>query len=166
MPGQLLIEYLDRQRAIYSLQSHLVAYTAPEIAEVSHIAGNNFAKVVMVKVDGVLAMVVAPANYRIDLTGLVFQLGAKDIYLACEREFSHRFPRCDIGAMPPFGHLYGLETYVLPAFKPSGEIAFNAGSHTELIRMPASEYRRLAYAVELIIHEPEVSSSRSAAAYA
>lgn len=149
MPGQLLFEYLDRRQAEYTRQPHSVAYTAPEIAESCHINGHNFAKVVMIKIDGELAMVVVPAHYHVALDVLQDELAANHIELASESEFSYRFPRCEIGAMPPFGHLFGLQTFMVPVFDVSGEIAFNAGTHSELVRMPLPEYLRLAYVTEV-----------------
>ena len=149
MSRQLLTEYLDRQRACYIRQHHGVAYTAPEIAESSHINGRNFAKVVMIKVDGELSMVVLPAHYHVDIDLLRTAIGAESLVLAQEREFSYRFPRCEPGAMPPFGHLYGFLTYMVPVFESCREIAFNAGTHSEIIRMPFYEYMRLAHVVEV-----------------
>ncbi len=149
MSRQLLIEYLERQRAAFTRQSHHVAYTAPEIAQSSHINGHCFAKVVMVKVDGELSMVVVPAHHHVDVDLLKSALGADQLSLAAEREFSYRFPRCEPGAMPPFGHLFGLQTYMVPVFAANGEIAFNAGTHSEIIRMAMDEYRRLAHVTEV-----------------
>jgi Ala-tRNA(Pro) deacylase len=76
-------------------------------------------------------------------------LAADHVELATEKEFSHRFPRCEVGAMPPFGHLYGLETYMVPVFDTDGLIAFNAGTHTEVLLMPLSEYLRVAHVTEV-----------------
>lgn len=149
MSEQLLIEYLNRRKSDYTLHSHLKAYTAPEIAEQCHVAGNTFAKVVMVKVDRELAMVVLPAHFQVDLDELTMSLGVSFIALACEKEFAHRFPRCEIGAMPPFGHLYGLDTYMIPVFENQRKITFNAGTHSEIIRMSMHEYLRLAYVTEV-----------------
>lgn len=149
MPAELLIEYLDRRNARYSRHQHSVAYTAPEVAQSSRINGHCFAKVVMVKVDGELAMVVLPAHYHVELKVLAQALAVDSVELATEREFGHRFPRCEIGAMPPFGHLFGLQTFMVPVFEEGREIAFNAGTHTELIRMPLEDYVRLAHVTEV-----------------
>ncbi len=149
MSEQLLIEYLDRRKAEYTLQSHLKAYTAPEVAELCHVGGNTFAKVVMVKIDGELAMVVLPAHFQVDLDELTTSLGVNYITLASEKEFGHRFPRCEIGAMPPFGHLFGLDTYMIPVFEDQRKITFNAGTHSEIIRMSMTEYLRFAYVIEV-----------------
>jgi Ala-tRNA(Pro) deacylase len=144
MSGQLLIEYLQRRGAEYDTYAHEVAYTAPEIAEQSHVQGGSFAKVVMIKADGELAMMVVPAHYHVDLDELADELAVDAVILACEKEFGRRFPRCEIGAMPPFGHLYGLQTYMVNIFPADYPIAFNAGSHSEIITMPLPEFIRLA----------------------
>lgn len=160
MPRQLLIEYLERSKANFYQQTHPVAYTAPDTAHVSHINEGNFAKVVMIKIEQELAMVVLPAHYHLALDILSAVLSVDRIILASEREFSRRFPRCEIGAMPPFGHLFGLQTYMIPVFDESSLIAFNAGTHTKLIRMPYQEYLRLAYVTEIagsVVHASIIS---------
>ncbi|MBL4827273.1 MAG: YbaK/EbsC family protein [Spongiibacteraceae bacterium] len=144
MAGQLLIEYLERRKACFKRQVHRKVFTAIEAAQSRDICDHAFAKVVMIKIDGELAMVVLPAPHHLKLSVLRDLLGAGEIRLATEKEFAFRFPRCELGAMPPFGHLYGLQTYFVPMFEQGKDIAFNAGSHSELIRMPIDEYVRLA----------------------
>ncbi|WP_101758948.1 aminoacyl-tRNA deacylase [Oceanicoccus sp. KOV_DT_Chl] len=164
MSGQLLIEYLDRQKANYRLDRHPVAYTALETAQASHTQGQNFAKVVMIKVDGELAMMVLPAHYHVAPDVLQAVLSVDKVVLATENEFARRFPRCELGAMPPFGHLFGLDTYMVPVFDRQQEIAFNAGNHSELIRMPMTEYQRLAAVTEVpwgVFPPPKTAKSRS-----
>jgi Ala-tRNA(Pro) deacylase len=149
MPAEILIEYLDRSNALYSTQIHSGAFTAPEIAELAHIHGLNFAKVVILKMESELAMIVLPANYQVDLDELCEVLDVPFVELATESEFSYRFPRCETGAMPPFGHLYGLKAYMVPVFDKEGDIAFNAGSHCKVIKMPYYSFLRLSHVVEI-----------------
>ena len=87
----------------------------------------QFAKTVMLKVDGKLAMMVMPAAYRVDLTRLSRALGGDMVELASEAEFKDAFPDCELGAMPPFGNLYGMPVYVDSRLAQQPEIAFNAG---------------------------------------
>ncbi len=145
MPAQLLMEYLDRSGITYQLQSHLSAYTTPEVAQASHIRGRNFAKVVMIKADAELAMVVLPAHYHVELELLAHAIGAEQVVLATEREFVHRFPRCEIGAMPPLAHLYGLQSFLMPVFQQDQEVAFNACSHTLVVRMNYADFLRVGH---------------------
>ena len=95
------------------------------------------------KVDGRIVMAVLPASYRLILDLLKEAAGAKHVMLASEQEFRHMFPGCEIGAMPPFGNLYGVDVYVSESLAEDEEIAFNAGSHTELIRMSFRDFERL-----------------------
>jgi Ala-tRNA(Pro) deacylase len=57
------------------------------------------------------------------------------VKLAAEREFRDEFPDCVVDAMPLFGNLYGMKVTVSQALREDDEIAFNAGSHTGLIRL-------------------------------
>src|SRR2546428_10817375 len=100
--------YLDEQGLKYVTLRHSAAYTAQELAAMLHIAGQQLAKTVIVKVDGEPAMVVLPASQRIDFQRLSKALGGKPVALAAERELAGLFPNCELGAMPPFGNLFGL----------------------------------------------------------
>ena len=143
MPLSKLREFLDQNNIKYLVISHSVAYTAQGIAATAHIPGKELAKTVMVLVDGRLAMAVVPASTRVDLTRLKRYLGADVVELASEAEFRDRFPDCETGAMPPFGNLYGMAVFADESLTHDKEIAFNAGSHRELVRMSFSDFQRL-----------------------
>lgn len=144
MPIGSLSDYLDRLNIKYETIKHPATYTAQEIAEAAHIPGKNLAKTVMVKVDGKLAMAVLPASYMVDFELLRAVTGAERVELAGEDEFKDLFPEYETGAMPPFGHLFGLDVYVARSLAEDEEIAFNAGSHTELIKMSYADFSQLA----------------------
>jgi Ala-tRNA(Pro) deacylase len=137
-------EYLDRRHAKYVTISHQPAYTAQEVAAATHIPGRMMAKTVMVKLDGEMAMVVLPADRHVDLEYLKKITRAHTVRLASEEEFEGMFPGCEVGAMPPLGELYGLEVYAARELTEDDEIAFNAGSFTEVVKLPYAEFRRLA----------------------
>jgi Ala-tRNA(Pro) deacylase len=143
MPISKLKEFLDSEHIQYVVISHSPAFTAQQIAASAHVKGRELAKTVMVKIDGELAMAVLPASQKVDLDRLRETAGADQVELASEREFRDRFPDCDLGAMPPFGNLYGLEVYVADGLTEDDEIAFNAGSFTELVRMSYGDFERL-----------------------
>ncbi len=143
MPARRLKELLDKEKVKYVCIGHSPAYTAQEVAASAHIPGWEVAKVVMVKVDGAMAMAVLPANRKVVPQDLREMLGAERVELATEAEFRDKFPDCEIGAMPPFGNLYGMAVYVAPGLAADEEIAFNAGTHTEVIKMPYRDFERL-----------------------
>ena len=142
MPAKRLKEFLDSRQIKYVTINHSLAYTAHEIAGSAHIPGNRLAKTVMFKIDGKIAMAVLPGSEKVDLDSLKQAAGAKEVELASELEFKDRFPECEIGAMPPFGNLYGMQVFAAKNL-PADEIAFNAGSHTELIRMSYKDFESL-----------------------
>ncbi|HXZ18633.1 MAG TPA: YbaK/EbsC family protein [Candidatus Acidoferrales bacterium] len=139
-----LKEFLDSHNVKYVVISHSVAYTAAGIAGLTHIPGRELAKTVIVKLDGDLAMAVVTASQRVDLALLKAAAGAKTVDLATENEFKERFPDCEVGAMPPFGNLYGMTVLADESLALDKEIAFNAGSHRELVRLPWEDFERLA----------------------
>jgi Ala-tRNA(Pro) deacylase len=143
MPIKKLKGFLDSKKVKYVSIVHSMAYTAQEIAATTHIPGKEIAKTVMVKVDGAMAMAVLPASYRVDFDLLEKASGAKKVELATEAEFKDMFPECEVGAMPPFGNLYGMEVFVAETLAEDEEIAFNAGSHTELIKLAYKDFEAL-----------------------
>ena len=143
MPVRKLREYLDGHQVKYVVISHSAAFTAPEIAASAHIPGRELAKTVMVKIDGKMAMAVLPAPAKIDFKLLQEALGAGSVELATEQEFADSFPECEPGAMPPFGNLYDMDVFVARKLSEDEEIAFNAGSHTELVKLAYRDFERL-----------------------
>jgi Ala-tRNA(Pro) deacylase len=97
----------------------------------------------MIKVDGGIKMAVLPATYKVDLGRLKEAVGASTVALAAEAEFKELFPDCETGAMPPFGNLYGLPVLVAQSLTDNEEIAFNAGNHTEVVKLAFADYERL-----------------------
>jgi Ala-tRNA(Pro) deacylase len=143
MPLARLKEFLDSHNIRYVVISHSVAYTAQGIAALTHISGKDLAKTVMVKIDGTLAMAVLPAASQVDLSRLATAAGAAHALLALEQEFRDKFPDCELGAMPPFGNLYDLPVWADEGLSRDKEIAFNAGSHQELVRMAWEDFEKL-----------------------
>ena len=143
MPAQRLREFLDQRNVRYVSIRHSPAYTAQAIAHSAHISGKELAKSVMVKIDGRLAMVVLPATHKVNLGALRDALGGENVELAEERDFLNAFPGCELGAMPPFGNLWDVPVYVAQRLAEDELIAFNAGSHTELVRLRYEDFERL-----------------------
>jgi len=143
MALETLMDYLDANDVKYVVITHSPAYTAQGIAGLAHIPGQELAKTVMMKLDGKMAMAVLPAKYHVDLMLLRKRTKAKSVALASESEFQSIFPGCETGAMPPFGNLFGVPVYADENLERDKEIAFNAGTHRELIRMAWDDYKRL-----------------------
>jgi Ala-tRNA(Pro) deacylase len=143
VPLNSLRQYLDQKEIRYVVISHSLAYTAQGVAHASHISGQEIAKTVIVKVDGCLAMVVISASRLVDLRRLKEMTGSRQVELASETDFQNAFADCETGAMPPFGNLYDVPVYFDQDLTWDEEIAFNAGTHRELIKMRLEDYLRL-----------------------
>src|SRR5438132_1079890 len=143
MAVRKLKEFLDREKVKYVSIVHSTAYTAQEVAASAHITGKELAKTVIIELDGKMAMAVLPANRKIVLQDLREVTGSDEVKFASEDEFKEKFQDCETGAMPPFGNLYGMEVYAAASLADNDEIAFNAGSHTEVIKMAYKDFERL-----------------------
>ncbi len=143
MPAHKVRKFLDSRGVKYVTIRHSPAVTAQEVAESAHVAGRDFAKTVMMWLGGHLAMVVLPATRRIVLHDLRELLESPEARFATETEFRDEFPDCEVGAMPPFGNLYNLPVFVAESLSTEKEIAFNAGTHTEIIKMAYADFEEL-----------------------
>jgi Ala-tRNA(Pro) deacylase len=144
MPSTLLKKMLDENEIKYVSIMHSIAFTAVDIAKSVNIHSRELAKTVILNVDGEFAMAVVPANYKVNLDILRQTLDTDNIKLADETSFSHHFKDCEVGAMPPFGCLYDMDVYVAESLSEDENIAFNAGSHLEVIQMAYKDYETLA----------------------
>jgi len=145
MIAEKVKSFLDENKVKYLTISHSPAYTANDIAHAAHVSGREMAKTVMVDADGRLVMAVLPASKRLSFVEAARVVGGTNVRLAHEYEFGTQFPGCETGAMPPFGNLYGIDVYVDPSLSTHDEIVFNAGTHTELIRMRYDDFERLVH---------------------
>ncbi|HSP54299.1 MAG TPA: YbaK/EbsC family protein [Dehalococcoidia bacterium] len=138
-----LERYLRENGVPYSLHHHPPAFTAQAVAESEHVSGRAVAKVVIVFADGKLAMLALPASRRVNFARAAEALGASDVRLAHEEEFQAAFPDCDLGAMPPFGNLYDVETFVDRSLLGAETIVVNAGTHEDTVHLRYADYERL-----------------------
>lgn len=145
-----LKELLDANDVHYEVHSHRRAFTAQEVAAADHVPGREMAKVVMLRDDGQFFMAVLPAPGHVSLDRFAKAVGRPDMRLATETEFADLFPDCELGAMPPFGHLYGIPVWVDESLTGNDEITFNAGNSEQTVHMKYADFVRLA--------EPKIAS--------
>ena len=139
-----LEKFLEENHVSYTHHVHPTAYTAREIASVEHVPEHRVAKTVVYSGNEGYGMAVLPADYIVDLQELRLALGLTRMRLATEKELAELFPDCELGAMPPFGGLYDMPTYLESWLASEEQIAFNAGTHRDVIYLRMSDYRRLA----------------------
>ena len=139
-----LARYLEENGVAFQMLTHPTAYTAQEVAAAQRVSGKQVAKVVIVRADDRNLMLVLPAALHINFAKLQALVGAKTMRLAKEEEFGGIFPDCDLGAMPPFGNLYGLQVYVDDSLSQAPEIVFQVGTHRDTVKMAYADYARLA----------------------
>jgi Ala-tRNA(Pro) deacylase len=140
-----LQQFLEQQHVAYETIRHRTAFSAQQTAATAHVPGQDFAKAVIVDMDGRLVMVVQTANRMVPLGRLKAATGAEDVHIASECEFQDLFPDCELGAMPPFGNLYGMDTYVTESLTRDEGIVFNGGTHSELVRLRYADFDRLVH---------------------
>ncbi len=151
-----LKQYLSDHGVVFETQHHATAYTAQEVAAALGEKGHHVAKVFIADVDGTLVMFVLPAALHVDLRRVKEYLGAQEVRRAHEDQFRSAFPDCEVGAMPPFGNLYKMQTYVERSLADQPYIVFQAGSHGDTIKLATADYLRIASPkIAHFTYEPE-----------
>ena len=158
MRPRSLDEFLTKNRVPYTTFRHAPAFTAMHAAAISHVPGRSWAKTVVCYADGEVVLAVVPAHYTVDLEQLRELAGAATLRLASEPEFAALYPDCEEGAMPPFGGLYLQRVFVEACFVGDPEMVFNAGTHTDCIRMHYADFADLAQPVVGRFSRPRVES--------
>ncbi|MGD1277794.1 MAG: YbaK/EbsC family protein [Tepidisphaeraceae bacterium] len=158
MSARRIQDLLASNNASYRAIKHDPAFTAQEVAQSTHVPGKYMAKTLVVCIDGHLALAVVPATKRLDLTLLRSQAAAKEVRLADESEFEECFGDCEVGTAPPFGNLFGIRTFVDVGMAMQEEIAFNAGTHTDVVIMRFADYSALVkpLMVQIAVEGPAV----------
>ena len=144
MPIDRLKNYLASNKVKYVTINHSPAFTASEIAELSHISGKEMVKTVIFHAGSDMCMAVVPSNFWVSCENLKKVTGAPFVELAQEHEFTSMFPGCAPGAMPPFGHLYDMDVFMDEKLLEDEMIAFSAGSHSQILQMALNDYVELA----------------------
>ncbi len=142
--GQLK-QYLDDNNVDYTVLTHPRAYTAQEIAAALHVPGKEMAKTIIVKCGIEYVMIVLPASYKLSFEDMKSFFHTENIELATEDTFQSLFPDCEVGAMSPFGNLYHMPVYMAKSLEEDKEIAFNAGTHTDAIKMKMDDFMKLSH---------------------
>jgi len=140
---QRIRDYLDSQNVPYETLHHSQAFTAQEVAHSLHISGKKCAKAVVARGDNKPVLVLMPASHRVDFQQLSTALKVKQVQMLDESELVGLFPDCDLGAVPPFGNLYGVDVWVDRAVASAETVLFCAGTHEDCIRMSYSDFAKL-----------------------
>lgn len=137
-------EYLEKEGIKFEVSDHPLAYTATEVAGSQHVPGKQMIKSVIVKSNGDFLMCVLPAIHLLDFEKLKKVVGDENLKLADESEIAKLFPEYELGAEPPFGHLYGLKVFADQILEEDVEVVFNAGTHTGVIKISFEDFKKLA----------------------
>ncbi|MCX5657277.1 MAG: YbaK/EbsC family protein [Candidatus Omnitrophica bacterium] len=141
-----VVSYLKKNKVTYKTLKHEVAYTAQEIAAAQHVSGKVVAKSVLIKTDKKdknFILAVLPATHLIDFNKLKKLAKVKKLTLAKEEDMSKLFPDVEAGAMAPLGPLYNIPIYIDKTLGLGQDIIFNAGTHTDMIKIRYRDFDKL-----------------------
>ena len=137
-----LKEYLMDHGAHFDVIEHVRTTSSLETSEVAHVPGDRLAKTVLLGDEDRYLLAVIPATHRLEI-GKLSDIVKHRLELISESEMASAFSDCEIGAIPPLGEAYGIDTWVDPSLLDQPEVFFESGDHCALIRMSGDEFRAL-----------------------
>jgi Ala-tRNA(Pro) deacylase len=140
--AERLKAYLREHDAEYELISHIHTGSSLETAEAARVPGDCLAKGIVLKDGKGYVLVVVPADYHVDLDVLNRQF-QREMQFASEEELGGLFPDCELGAVPPIGAAYGVETHWDVSLGGEREVYFEAGDHQSLVRVSGEQFHQL-----------------------
>lgn len=132
-------KYLADHHVRSEMTPHAHTATAMDAADAAHVNADCVAKAVMVGDEHGCMMAVIPASHQVRLKELRRATG-RNLHLMREREFSHLFPDCDLGAVPAIGQAYGMELIWDDCLAEQSDVYFEAGDHEALMRVKARDF--------------------------
>ncbi len=129
-----LQEKLQQAGVAFTVSRHQPVYTSEEAAAVRGAALASGAKALVVKAGDAFALLVLPADRKLDSKKARASLGVKSIRFATREEVA-QLTGLQPGSIPPFGSLFGLATWCDPELGTNVAINFNAGDHAISVQM-------------------------------
>lgn len=142
-----LANYLDEARVKYKLLEHKVIYTAHDLAATTKRKINEVAKVVLVKSEKGLALVVVPAGKYIDFKAAQKALKVKKLSIAKESDIA-KYLKTKVGLLHAFGNLYKIPTLIDRGFAKAKKFVSAAGSYTESVEVALRDFEKLAQPIK------------------
>jgi len=122
---------------------HEAVRTSEDAAKVRNTPLHEGAKALVLFADEKPVMVVVPGDRKLDMKAFKALYHVRDLRMATPAQVED-ITGVTIGAVPPFGHMFGIPVYMDAAVGANAHVSFNAGLHTHSIRMNEKDYEKLA----------------------
>lgn len=137
-----LEQYLDTHHIPYDIVTHARTPTSLQTAAAAEIEAGCLAKAVLLEDESGYMMAVLPATHQLKLRKLRLEMG-RDLRMAAESEMQQVFKDCDVGAVPPVGTAYGMETVLDDSLAEHADLFLEAGDHKRLLHVKTQDFMRL-----------------------
>ena len=132
----------ERENVKYTSYEHEAVRTSQEAAAMRNSPLHAGAKAMVFYGDNQPLMIVLPADRKVDTREFKHLYAIRDLRMATPDEVL-QITAVTVGAVPPFGGLFGLPVYVDMSLSENETIFFNAGMHTRSLSVKETEYERV-----------------------
>ena len=156
-----LQHWLREQHVGYSIRHHHQALAWENMAAELHENSAHVARSVIAQADGRRVLLVIPVTEQVDFQRVARLLQAQSAVPAREGDFEAGLPDCELDALPPFGSLFQLPTYLDEGLARMSQIVFLAGTHHATIKVATDEYVRAAQPIIGQLTGPHITPGRN-----
>lgn len=156
----MIRDYLRSRGVLHETLLHRPSPTAAHRAQSVHVSGARVAKAVLIRAGSGFVLAVLPATHRIDLDRLAGILRTTDLGIATENELESVFSDCELGAIPPFGSIYGLRTVVDASLAGGNEIVIEGNARHEDLRIRFRDFEAIESPIRGRFAEPIATKRR------
>jgi Ala-tRNA(Pro) deacylase len=134
---------LDQKKIIYEVFEHEPVYTNPAMAEALKVGESETVKSLVLKTkEGEMIVLVLPGDKKVNWKQAAAGAKTKKVSFAKPDEVSQAVG-CELGCVPPFGHLTSLPIYMDPDLTKKNFVYFNPGVHDKSFKIKAWDLKRL-----------------------
>jgi Ala-tRNA(Pro) deacylase len=137
-----VLDLLVARGVEHTLLTHPPVLTSEEASRVRGTPLEAGAKALVCHADDQIVLIVVPADARLDNRAFRQQAGVKNVRMIDPAQVQD-LVGAPVGAVPPFGSLFGLTTYADREVVERDLIAFNAGARDVSVTMRGSDYAAL-----------------------
>ena len=165
---RMFIDFLEKAKVKYELIKHRQVFTAQDKAATLKVKPNIIGKTLVLKIDKRISVVLIPANKNLDknkFSAFVKHYGGsavasreggkkvakalptgrqvKNLDFVSEKVIKNKFKGVKIGAIPPFGNLWGLLTFIDGSLTNQPKIIINGGDYNFSIKITPASFKKI-----------------------
>lgn len=135
--------FLEKKKIKFEVLNHKTVYTAFDKSQTLKVPQRIVGKTLILKADRKLYLALISADKKLDFKKFKNMILAKNLNLASESLIKRKFKGVKVGAVPPFGEIWQVPTFIDKSLKKEKEIILNGGDWNTSIKISPKDLEKL-----------------------